>query len=365
MGQKIIDSFHSIKDVPEIAAGRGWYSRMREELKRALGEHNEIFSQLLGATSAKTPVRNNFIQALDAYEQWKEGMKDPTNMDLGFNRHIAKYLEAYNKAQEGKGALSQYMHELGIKPVDKDGNPIKTWKSDAEAMSQWIAHHNILPKQKSGAKYNANSNAVLKVLAGTWLKEVDAPKTPNFAGNLSGRTLEATIDVWAARHLQRLGYEGQTKGKPWRAQAASEPGVNSLDFAFAQDAMRHAADELTKSGHPMNPDDLQAILWFAEKHHYEDKGWTRGAGAEKSSFDEVFDRAFPRTGEPMSSEELNKHYQAIAEATKQRKARVKTARGQLAGERWHALGRYIMEHELSPEEVYGKEEPDEGQEEAA
>jgi hypothetical protein len=28
---------------------------------------------------------------------------------------------------------------------------------------------------------------------------------------LTGRTLEATIDVWAARHLQRLGYEGHMK----------------------------------------------------------------------------------------------------------------------------------------------------------
>ena len=329
-------------------AGKGWYSRMREKLAGALGEHHEMFAQLLGATSAKTPVRNNFIQALDALEQFKEGK---------FDGHVQKYLEAYEKMKEGKGALSQYMKEQGIHPVDDDGNPIDKHASDADAMAHWIGHHNILPLQKNGSKYNANSEAVLKVLAGTWLKEVDAPKTPNFAGNLTGRTLEATIDVWAARHLQRLGYEGLTKGKPWRAQAAAEPGVNSLDFAFSQDAMRHAADKLG-----INPDDLQAILWFAEKHHYENKGWTRGQGAEKGSFDDVADLAFPKSGKSMTSDELRAHYSAMQEAAAQRKGRVETARGQLAREDWPRLGRYVMEHELTPEEVYGgqKEQEPEG-----
>jgi hypothetical protein len=176
-------------------------------------------------------------------------------------------------------------------------------------MAHWVEHHGILPLQKHGAKYNANSNAVLKVLAGTWLKEVGAPKTPNFAGNLTGRTLAATIDVWAARHLHRLGHEG-VKG-PWRPQASAEPGVNSLDFAFSQDAMKHAADKIG-----INPDDLQAILWYAEKHHYEKQGWTGGSGAEKGSFDETWDRAFPETGEPMNSAELKAYYQEEAKKLK-------------------------------------------------
>lgn len=355
MGDRIAESFHSMKDIPEIMAGQGWYSRMRKKLRKALGkEHHEMFAQLLGATSAKTPVRNNFIQALDALEQFKEGK---------FDNHIKKYLEAYNVLKDqGKGSLGRYMQSQGIQLVDKDGNPVDAHKTDGESMSQWIAHHGILPLQKNGSKYNANSEAVLKVLAGTWLKEVDAPKTPNFAGNLTGRTLEATIDVWAARHLQRLGYEGLTKGKPWRAQAASEPGVNALDFAFSQDAMRHAADKISReTGKKMNPDDLQAILWFAEKHHYENKGWTRGQGAEKGSFDDVADLAFPKTGEPMTSAELRAHYAALQEAAAQRKARIKTAKGQLAREDWKRLGPYVMEHELTPEEVYGAEK--EGEEE--
>jgi hypothetical protein len=58
-----------------------------------------------------------------------------------------------------------------------------------------------------------------------------------------------------------------------RRKGKSEPGVSALDFAFSQDAMRHAADEITRrTGEPMNLDDLRAILWFAEKHHWENQG---------------------------------------------------------------------------------------------
>ena len=365
MGNKIVDEFMKIKDIPEIAAGEGWYSRMREKLAAALGEHHELFAQLLGATSAKTPVRNNFIQSLDALEQYKSGK---------FDNHIKKYLEGYEKMREGKGALVAHMKNLGIPLYDKDGNTVETHEQDAAAMANWIHHHGILPRQQiqpgqeEGSKYNANSIAVLKALAGTWLKEVGAPKTPNFAGNLTGRTLEATIDVWAARFLKRLGYEGHGEG-PWRSQGKSEPGVNSLDFAFSQDAMRHAADEISKrTGKKMNPDDLQAIAWFAEKHHWEKQGWTRGAGAEKSSFDDVADLAFPKTGEPMTSADLRKHYAAIQEEAKRVKARVKTAKTYVghANPKMRAkLEPYMEKHGLIHEQVHGPEVEEEDEDEAA
>jgi len=365
MGNKIVDEFMKIKDIPEIAAGEGWYSRMRKKLADALGEHHELFAQLLGATSAKTPVRNNFIQSLDALEQYKSGK---------FDNHVKKYLEGYEKMREGKGALVAHMKSLGIPLYDKDGDTVDTHENDAAAMANWIHHHGILPRQQiqpgqeEGSKYNANSIAVLKALAGTWLKEVGAPKTPNFAGNLTGRTLEATIDVWAARFLKRLGYEGHGPG-PWRAQGKSEPGVNSLDFAFSQDAMRHAADEITRrTGKKMNPDDLQAIAWFAEKHHWEKQGWTRGAGAEKSSFDDVADLAFPKTGEPMTSADLRKHYGAIQEEAKRVKARVKTAKNYVghADPKMRAkLEPYMEKHGLTHEQVHGPEVEEEDEDEAA
>jgi hypothetical protein len=196
----------------------------------------------------------------------------------------------------------------------------------------------------------------LKVLAGTWLKEAGAPKTPNFAGNLSGRTKEATIDVWAARHLKRLGYEGLTGGKPWRDQPKGESGVSGLDFAFGQDAMRHASDKIG-----INPDDLQAILWYAEKHHYQDRGWTRGEGAKKASFDEVFDKVFHKSGEPMSSEEVRNHYAEEAKAARKLQGKIKTAQG------YHEAGSpklapYMEKHGLTQEHL---PVPEEEEEEAA
>jgi hypothetical protein len=369
MGDKIAQSYMGMKDKPSIAAGKGWYSRMRQKLADVFGageggkaSHlHELFAQLLGATSAKTPVRSNFIQSLDALEQYKSG---------AFDNHIKKYQEAYEKLQEGgAGALVAHMKANGVPlyKVDDQGNMTDTdnHDTDAAAMANWIHHHGIMPRQTTGAKYNANSLAVLRALAGTWLHEVDAPKTPNFAGNLTGRTLESTIDVWAARHLQRLGYEGQNKGKPWRALAQSEPGVSGLDFAFSQDAMRHAAKKISEqTGEQMNPDDLQAILWFGEKHHYEDKGWTRGAGAEKSSFDDVADLAFPKTGEPMTSNELRAHYQNLADIARKRKDKIKTAQRYVTEGKHEKLPDYMAKHGLTHEEVHGAA-PEEEEEEAA
>jgi hypothetical protein len=337
LGDRIFKSYQAIKDIPEIAAGKGWYSSMRDKMEKAFGkgeggkasDDHELFAQLLGATSAKTPVRDNFIQALDAFEQKKSG---------AFDRHIKLYCEAYNKMKEGNGALSEYMKSKGIKPLDEDGNEIETHKSDADAMAHWIDHHKIRPLQKNGSKYNANSDQVLKVLAGTWLDEVGAPKTPNFAGNLTGRTLAATIDVWAARHLHRLGHEGE-QGQ-WRPQSLAEPGVNSLDFAYAQDAMKHAADKIG-----INPDDLQAILWYAEKHHYEQQGWTGAQGANKGSFDETWDKAFPKEGEHMTAAGLREHYQTETAKGKRLGAIQKTLAGKRErGEKEKTIESYLKQH---------------------
>jgi hypothetical protein len=186
-------------------------------------------------------------------------------------------------------------------PIDKKTGKPKELKTDAAAMAAWIAHHDILPRQKNGQKFNANSNQVLKVLAQKWLQTVKAPKTPNFAGNLSGRTREATIDVWAARFLHELGNEGNKK--PWLLQPGGESGVRGLDFSFSQRAFRKAADKLG-----ISPDDAQAIAWYHQKHLWDQRGHTKGQGAKKASFDETFDRIFKPSGERMTDEEARKAF---------------------------------------------------------
>jgi hypothetical protein len=122
-------------------------------------------------------------------------------------------------------------------------------------------------------------------LAGTWLDEAGGPKTPNYAGNFSGRTLEATIDGWIAQCMRRLAYKGQ---RAWRIQPASETGVSDLDFAFGQKVFRVAAKELH-----MSPDDLQAVCWMGETWLAVQNGWAEGgASADLGSYDEPFRIAF-------------------------------------------------------------------------
>jgi hypothetical protein len=303
----------------EIAAGKGWYSRMREKLLSAFGEKGrELFAQLLGATSAKTPVEPNFLQAFDAFEGINSGRYD---------RHRKAYLDML-ESEDGNN-LAAVIVERGYTnkvravadSLSKEARKLKG-KKKAEVLfkagklrdlakkpaSQWtrkdrfditILAEDILPLRSNGKKFNSNSHAVLKVIAGTWLNNRKSPKTPNFAGNLTGRTLQATIDVWAARHLRELLYGGGNE--PWRIQPRSEVGVNPQDFALGQIIMQRAAKKLD-----MNPDDLQAILWFAEKNKWDANGWTGTEGANKSSFDTTFDRAFPSGQKPLTFQEVSK-----------------------------------------------------------
>jgi hypothetical protein len=137
------------------------------------------------------------------------------------------------------------------------------------------------PTKANGAKFGLNSNAVLKVLTGKWLDTAEGPKAPNFFDNLFGRGTKATIDKWAGRTMRRLGFEN-VKGAPeqWRLQPKSEQGVSNLDFAFSQQAFRQAANRLD-----MDPHELQAIMWYAEKHHRAEKGYSKGgAAAAKASY---------------------------------------------------------------------------------
>jgi len=272
---------------PEISAGQGWYSRMRVELRNALGQDTEFFCQLLGATSANTPVEENFNQAVEAYELFNQGK---------YNRIISKYKEAWDALERGGDEIFELAHKRGvIKLKDyklKDGpTPAKSsWTTSEDKkvgiIGKWVEHYNLFPLRKGGAKYNANTGQVMRVMAGSWSKLTTAPKTPNFTGNLTGATLEATIDVWAGRYLRRLLYKGQ---KQWRIQPASEKGVSDIDFALGQLIFRATADKLG-----INPDDLQAIAWFGEKGVWDTQGWTGDAGAYKSSFDEPFNIYFPK-----------------------------------------------------------------------
>ena len=248
----------------DISKGIGWYSRMREFLQQQFGANIEVFGQLLGATSARTPVDTNFKQAIEALKLLSTGQYDGLLSD--FSQHANK---TYSDAKSGE-LLKQWQEK-------NPGKRASAFKVDDEIRKQ-INKFEGVPLRSNGRKYNANSQKVLHVLYGLWLEQTVGPKTPNFAGNLTGRTLKATIDVWAARNLRRLLYEGSRE--KWRPLPEQESGVTDPDFFFAQDVYDVVGKRLG-----MNPDDLQALMWFMEKDVWEKNGWTSTVGAEKSSFD--------------------------------------------------------------------------------
>lgn len=256
---KLSEEYQKHEDIPEVMKGKGWYAGVRAELKKYLGAHSDLFANLLAATSARQQVVPNWNDALHAYDKFRRG---------DYDKHIKLYREAYQ--MRDRGELLKHVLDSGISQglVDK-GISKKLPTTEAGAMADWITHHDIVPKKDNGAKYGMNSDQVLKVLASTWAKELKGPKTANFSGNLGGKTLEATIDMWAARTMRRLGHEGYTK-EPHVLHPPQEQAVHNLDFAFSQLAFRKAAQK-----HGLTPDDLQAILWYAEQRHWNKKGWSK------------------------------------------------------------------------------------------
>lgn len=260
LSKRIQQDYKAAKKNPEIEAGETWYSVCREKLQNLLGDDTKFFAELLGATSPQTGVDVNFGFALDAYNQFKLGKFD-------------KILEKY---EEGRKAFSNGDIEQFSKETGKTGK-----KATEDAfLNWWVDKHNLIPTQSNGKRYGMNSRAVLRVLDGSWLKNVKGPKTPNFTGNLTGDSFEATIDVWAMRMLHRMANEGNTKR--WRIQPANETGVTDADFFVGQKAFRKAADALG-----IQPDALQAILWFAEKDLWTKNGWTKVAGKAKSDYNSL------------------------------------------------------------------------------
>jgi hypothetical protein len=260
---------------PSVAKAIGWYKQMRKQLQQYYGANIELFGQLLGATSARTPVDENFKQTIEAARQYSKGSYDA--LLQRFHEHVVKATEDL-----ASGALQARWEKK---------NPAKTWnqeKDGADALRMEINKFDEIPVRSNGKKFNANSQKVLHALYGNWLSQTVGPKTPNFAGNLTGRTLRATIDVWAARNLRRLLYDDGTS--QWRVLPEQEKGVDSAynakgeltgDFPFAQNVYDEVANRVN-----MNADDLQALMWFYEKGIWDKNGWTGALGAKKSSFEE-------------------------------------------------------------------------------
>lgn len=287
LAKELETAYHEAKKNPAVEEGEKWYSVAREKLQTLLGDDAQFFAELLGATSPNTAVDVNFGYALEAYNLFKQGFYD---------KILEKYREGRAKFEAGE--LDEFTKETG-----------KTGKKATEKafLSWWADKHDLQPtsnRQKpdgSYIKFGMHTEPVMRVLDRSWLQQVEGPKTPNFTGNLSGASFEATIDKWAARLVHRLSSEGRTGDKPWRILPPAETGVSDRDFFTAQKAFRKAGDALGVS-----PDALQAILWFFEKEHWEKNGWTTTTGAAKADYNVLLQRTTKTPEGKLTYEKITK-----------------------------------------------------------
>lgn len=264
---------------PELADGKTWYSDVREALKKALPEPKEadLFAKLLAATSPQQGVELNFRDAVESYNQFHLGRYDD----------LIRVYKAGRTLLETGDLDSVYVRQGGIA---RPSQPSQQATYDRQLINWWIDTHGLTPTKSNGKEFAGNSGAVLEALTGYW---EGGQKTRQFYENMMGQSFEATIDSWASRTLRRLGYEGSVK--KWRIHKDAELAPSEAEFDFAQEVFRKAAD---KMGDGWQPDALQAVIWFAEKMLWGEKGWTSHAGKALSSFKIEFDKlAGPATKE--------------------------------------------------------------------
>ena len=245
-----------------------WYRTMRTRLRQEYGGLGDVFADLLGATSANTGVQINYENALTILRKFSRG---------DYDNAIKLYQDRIDAGLSVSGKDITKLHK-------DPKNPFYLITKDNEKL------------------FGANSPAATAALLDMFrqVKAGKAPKTVNFTGNLIGYGFDATIDVWAARYLR------DAAGLP-RIPTVAEQGVtgthgakSTLDapvvggeFGFGQQVFADARDAINQLGVVKNydkrlgdlgADDLQAVIWFAEKEKWTKNGWTSKAG-EGGSFD--------------------------------------------------------------------------------
>lgn len=253
----------------------GWYKNVRGRLREEYGGMADVMVDALGASSAQTNVKENWALANQALRRFSKGEFDET---------LARYADA--KA-EGLGP-KEYMkrHE-----ADPENYPII--------------------RKENGMKFGINTMPIMDALlaSGMWRNPTPGskPKTKNFAGNLGGFSTQPTIDVWAARMMQRLA--GGKRVPPRMEQAvtgtvtrdAAEAGRFDAtgEFGFGQQAIGDLTKRLNadpafreaaglREGEMLGEDDVQAMMWFQEKEHWTKNNWTSKEG-EGGSIEQMMD----------------------------------------------------------------------------
>lgn len=238
----------------------GWY---REFMRKGFDERGgayPAFSDLLGATSPNTAVDQNYRYAVEAQQRFGRGDFDPK----------------VQFAKDYEGSMADFPPE------------------------QLIRREDIDPKTQEFKQYGMNSRNAQMAMADRWREKTpgQAPKARNFSGNLGGATDAATIDVWAARHVNRMMGRDRlppTVEKGVQGKLGSDLQAGG-EFGFGQDYFQRLSDRLNQSNElkpylqqlgyeNVTPMDLQALAWFLEKEHWTKNNWTTKSG-EGGSFEQ-------------------------------------------------------------------------------
>jgi len=281
----------------------GWYKEMRSRLRQEFGGMGDMFADLLGATSPNTPVRENWKNAVDLLRKASAG---------AFDELIPKWENWYENLnaleQKAQTFFDSKVAEGLSKKAVKESPEFQQIMSELKEARQFPEE--LLPVKDTGAKYGFNGQNAVRALLDLFrvVKNPNAdigigataPKAITFSGNLIGFKDRATIDVWAARLLQRLANKIRvpSMAESGVSGAMLPDGTTTGQFGMGQDVFRKAVDmirndpEMSKLDVLKNisDDDLQALVWFKEKELWTKKNWTSSAG-EGGSFEQEADLA--------------------------------------------------------------------------
>ena len=315
-----------------VMSASRWYRDVAESIRGNYGPYADVFAELLGATSAKTPVATNWRYATDILRQFTSGKYDDQMAryvsllesqqawDASESAAIAEIRAA--RAVETKAAMSaeRAAKKAGEANVPQGARAYSKAELDKLVEDRIGKRPELTEEFKIrsdvGNLFGSNTESAMKVLAATWVtvKQGSNPKTRNFTKNLLGDFSMATVDVWAARSLQRMAnmpriaMDESSAGTLWdrlgsarkqetgRIAPSAEEGVVGAyqptagaivdpetgavmgakrgygigsAYGVGAEAFDVAAKRLKEQhGIDVTPADLQAIMWFAEKDHW-------------------------------------------------------------------------------------------------
>lgn len=354
------------ENAASIIRQAGWYKEMRSRLRKEFGGLGDLFADLLGATSPNTPVRTNWESAVDLlrrasrgdfdeimpkWVEWSNAIDEAeTEFAAWFNGQVASGrskaditdevgLAAFKIQQKKNGLTAKQIKELPeYQRLYDELTQTEYHQKYAEVAALRELPDDLVLRKESGPKYGFNGRNAIRAMLDLWRVVRDpnadigiggtAPKALNFSGNLIGFREKATIDVWAARLLQRLS--GRVRIPSMAESSVSgkmlSTGETTQAFGFGQEVFKKAVKEIridpimSKNDllSKINDDDLQAIVWFLEKEVWTKGNWTSAAG-EGGSFEYEADL----TGQPEQARirELRKIADSGAFATEKQKAK--------------------------------------------